>query len=146
VNKMDVRQLVEAAACKVGSDYRLSQELGVSRSLVSEWKAGKRPCPVPQQAAMADIAGIDVERVIAEAIIEQTRGTARGERLARALGARLGKALSAWAAGVLAMLAISGAGEPAHAAGGPRLIGDNVSYVKYYPKPTTRASAFIARH
>lgn len=123
---MDVKALIEAAAAKVGNDYRLAKELGVSRSLVSEWKAGKRPCPIGQQAAMADIAGLDIGKVIAEAIIEQTRGTALGKRLARALGERLGKAIRAWVAGVAAMLSTFGDGEPAHAAAGPRPIVDNV--------------------
>lgn len=94
-------QLIEQASTAAGSDYKLAAMLEQPRSAVSMWKAGKRPCPVADQALMASIAGLKAEEWAMRAVVSQYEGTSKGDKLYRALG----KALVATGAG----LATSGA-------------------------------------
>lgn len=101
---MELVKLIDAASAISGSDGKLARHLEVSPGNVSDWRHGRRPCPIDCVADMAAIAGLPVSRVVEEALIERNAGTPRGERLAKALG----KAL----AGVVATLCIFGTAVP----------------------------------
>lgn len=119
---MELGKLIDAASAVAGSDYKLAQRLDVTRALVSAWRHGKKPCSLDAVADMAAIAGLPVEKIVAEALIDRNAGTPRGERLARALG----KAL----AGVVATLCIYGTAVPDARAAGNSQSTQNLQLVK----------------
>jgi hypothetical protein len=82
-------QLIDLASKATGSDYKLAAELGVTRQNVSNWRHAKTPCPVGDQALMAQLAGMDPEAWTARAVVAQYEGTPKGEKLAVALGKAL---------------------------------------------------------
>jgi len=82
-------QLLDRAKDKAGSDYKLAKLLKVGRATVSQWRSGKRTCPVADQVLMAEIAGLDAEAWNARALVAQYEGTAKGDMLYRALGKAL---------------------------------------------------------
>lgn len=79
-------QLLDAASAAAGSDYKLAQMLETSRSTVSDWRAGRRPCPVADVALMAELAGFVPGEWVARHIVHQYEGSAKGDKLYRALG------------------------------------------------------------
>jgi hypothetical protein len=81
-----ILELLEKAAQVVGSDYKLAQMLEVPRQAVSDWKHGRKPCPPADVALMASVAGLDAEAWLVRATIEKYEGTAKGDRLYKALG------------------------------------------------------------
>lgn len=94
-------QLIDRAAAKCGSDYKLAQSLKVSRSTVSQWRYGRKTCPAADQALMAHLAGLDAEAWSARALIAQHEGTEKGRLMAEALKKALlatGAALSIFGA------------------------------------------------
>lgn len=78
-------QLIEKASAAAGSDYKLAQVLNTSRQAVSDWKHGRKTCPVADQVLMAELAGLKGEEWAARAIVAQYEGTAKGDMLYRAL-------------------------------------------------------------
>lgn len=88
--------LIDEASMRAGNDNRLARMLEATRANVSQWRHGKRSCPIEAQILMAAIADRNVQREIAEAVIEQNANTPRGEKLISALGKGLmgGGALS----------------------------------------------------
>jgi len=82
-------RLIDLASKAAGSDYKLAAELGTSRQTVSNWRHGHKTCPAGDVALMAQLAGLDPEAWTARAVIEQYAGTAKGEKLAAALGKAL---------------------------------------------------------
>lgn len=81
--------LIDKAAEKAGSDYKLAKLLAVNRQNVSNWRHAKAKCPVADQALMASIAGLDVNAWTARAIVSQYEGTAKGDALFKVLGKAL---------------------------------------------------------
>jgi hypothetical protein len=79
-------ELIDEASKVVGSDYKLAQVLEVSRQTVSNWRHGHKPCPAADVALMASVAGLDAEAWLVRATIEKYEGTAKGDRLYKALG------------------------------------------------------------
>ena len=79
-------QLIELASKKAGSDYKLAQLLEVPRQNLSAWKHGKKTCPAADQVLMAELAGLKAEEWAARALVSQYEGTAKGDKLFRALG------------------------------------------------------------
>lgn len=92
-------QLIDKASKAAGSDYKLAQMLETSRFNVSNWRHGKKPCPVGDVALMAEIAGLEVQEWLARAVVEQYHGTSKGEKLYMALG----KVLAATGAAVVSV-------------------------------------------
>lgn len=90
-----VMGLIDAASARVGSAYKLAKVIGYTNAEVSMWRLGRRSCPIEAQVLMAPVAGLDVDAVIREALIERNANTPRGEKLISALGKGL------MAAGVL---------------------------------------------
>ena len=82
-------QLINTASEKAGSDYKLAALLDVSRMTVSNWRHGRKTCPVADVALMAEIAGLDAQAWHARATVEQYAGTPKGDKLYRALGKAL---------------------------------------------------------
>lgn len=78
--------LIDAAAKKCGSAYKLAQHIGYTRNEVSGWRNNKRACPLEAQVFMAQVVGADVDAVIHDALIEKHADTPRGEKLITALG------------------------------------------------------------
>ncbi len=78
-------QLICRASAVAGSDYKLAQQLGVTRQNVSNWRHGKQKCPAGDVALMADIAGLDAEAWTARAVIASYGDTSKGKKIAGAL-------------------------------------------------------------
>lgn len=77
-------QLIDQASKAAGSDYKLAEELGVTRFNVSNWRHGRTTCPAADQALMASIAGLEPEAWLARATVAQYEG-AKAVKLERAL-------------------------------------------------------------
>lgn len=84
-----LHELLDMASKVVGSDYKLAQVLEVSRGQVSDWRHGRKPCPPADMALMASVAGLDAEAWLVRATIAKYEGTAKGDRLYKALGKAL---------------------------------------------------------
>lgn len=82
---MELQKLIERASSIVGSDYKLAQQMDVSRQSISDWKLGRKPCPLHARAEIAGIAGFDALDALIEGVLEPHQGTPRGERLRRLL-------------------------------------------------------------
>jgi hypothetical protein len=95
--------LIDSAGKMCGSFYRLSKELGMAESTISQIRSGKRPLPVDVVPMLAVMARIDVDEAIHAVLIEQSAGTKRETALRVALGKGL-------AAGVGAMSVFSYSG------------------------------------
>jgi hypothetical protein len=83
---MRLTELIDKASAVAGSDYKLSQQLGVSRFKISNWRGGQAKCGIEYRALMASMAGLDVDAVIHDALLEKHANTPLGERLLSALG------------------------------------------------------------
>lgn len=78
---MELQKLIDHASSIAGSDYRLAKSIGVSRQAISDWKHGRKPCPIETRAELAGIAGFDALGEVVEAMLEKHRGTPKEERL-----------------------------------------------------------------
>ena len=93
-------QLIDRASKVAGSDSKLARKLDVATPTVNQWRNGK-PCPVADQALMAEIAGLVPEEWLARAVIARYEGTVKGEMLQ--------KALKKWLPAIGAAIASNGA-------------------------------------
>jgi len=82
-------ELIDRASKAAGNDAKLAHELQVTRSTLSQWRHGKKPCPVGDQTLMADLAGLPATEWTARAVAAQYEGTPKGEKLVKALGKAL---------------------------------------------------------
>lgn len=55
---MQVKELIERAKERTGSDVLTAQALGVSAQRLSDYKHGREPCPLRKQAALCEIAAL----------------------------------------------------------------------------------------
>jgi len=78
-------ELINRASKKAGSDSALARELEVGRSLVSDWRKGRKPCSPEDQTLMAGLAGLEAEAWGARAMIAKHAGTTKGAKLEGAL-------------------------------------------------------------
>lgn len=78
-------ELINRASRKAGSDAALAREIEVGRSLISDWRAGRKPCSPEDQALMAALAGLEAEAWGARAMIAKHAGTTKGAKLEAAL-------------------------------------------------------------
>ena len=67
---MQVSELITRASEITGSDYALASVLSVDRQSVSNWKHGRKPCPVDVRACMAALIGLDPVAELVEAVAE----------------------------------------------------------------------------
>jgi len=82
----DVKTLIDKAAEICGSDNKLAITMGVSRTLVSDWRHGRKRCAPEDVAIIASIAGLDANAWAMRAMVWRWEGTPKGDRLMRALG------------------------------------------------------------
>lgn len=82
----DVQTLIDNAAKVCGSDGKLATSMGVSRTLVSDWRHGRKRCAPEDVAIIASIAGLDANAWAMRAMVWRWEGTPKGDRLMRALG------------------------------------------------------------
>lgn len=83
---MQLIDLIKAASAVAGNDSKLAKLLGVAPPNISGWRSGARPCGVEYRALMAHIAGLNVDEVIHETLLQKHANTPLGERLLAALG------------------------------------------------------------
>jgi hypothetical protein len=83
---MQLNELINQASLVAGNDNKLAKQLGVSRQKVCNWRAGDAGCGIEYRVLMASMAGIDVDEVIHETLLEKHANTPLGERLLSALG------------------------------------------------------------
>lgn len=78
---MQLHELIQRAAAAAGNDNRLAQALGYPNSVVAGWKSGTRTCAVEDRIQLAELAGVEVEEAIADALLERWQGKPKGDRL-----------------------------------------------------------------
>ena len=83
---MTVKTLIDKAAEKVGTRYKLAQMLGVTPAQIYDWEDGRKPCSAADRARLAGFGGDDAVQELVRATLEKTAGTKRGEQLERLLG------------------------------------------------------------
>lgn len=83
---MLVETLITKAAKCAGSQKALAEMLGVSETVVSGWKSGKRKMQPDDIAAVAHIAGYNATNFLALATLSQAKGTPKEKVLQEALG------------------------------------------------------------
>lgn len=82
----ELNTLIDAAAKRAGSDYKLAQQLGQTRQRISNWRHGAQTCPPEDQALMAAVAGFDPMAQLARAVVAKHEGKAKGDLLMKVLG------------------------------------------------------------
>lgn len=112
-----LKDLIELAAEKVGSQRKLAEALGQDEKSISSWKKG-RACSLSFQATIAELAGVDPKEWVWRQVQEK-----RGKE--SATKSMLKRALHASALGVLAMLGTFGANDRAQAAAARGPSADN---------------------
>lgn len=85
----ELAQLFDLARDKVGSDYKLAQLLGLSRHRISNWRTGQQSMSPEDVAIVANIAGLDGVSWAMRAMVAKHEGTAKGDRLMKAVGKAL---------------------------------------------------------
>lgn len=63
---MNVKELIELAAQKVGEQKMLAGGLGMHHGRLTDWKAGRRRPEAAEIAYLADIAGLPILETVAE--------------------------------------------------------------------------------
>lgn len=81
-----VTQLLDKSKIVTGSDYKTAQTLGIARSVVSNWRTGQTNCSPEDIAQLAAIAGLEADKWLIRAVLAKHEGTAKGDRLMKALG------------------------------------------------------------
>lgn len=82
----NVAELIERAANRTGSEYKLAKALGIAQQTLSNWKHGRRNCVPADRARIAGFAGEDALQELVRATLEDNAGTVKGEQLQRVLG------------------------------------------------------------
>lgn len=85
----DLTQLFDLAAANVGSDYKLAQLLDLPRQRISNWRTGTQTMSPEDVAIVANIAGLDGVSWAMRAMVSKHEGTAKGDRLMKAVGKAL---------------------------------------------------------
>ncbi len=83
---MLMQTLIDRASETAGNDYRLAKQIGVAPQKIANWRSGAAGCGIEYRALMANLAGLDVDAVIHEALLEKHANTPLGERLLSVLG------------------------------------------------------------
>jgi len=78
-------ELIDRASKAAGSDAALAAELEVSKTVVSDWRHGRKRCSPEDQALMAALAGLEARDWGARAMIAKHAGTSKGAKLEAAL-------------------------------------------------------------
>lgn len=89
MNLDDVKTLIDTASKLTGSDGKLARSIGVSPTLINDWKHGRKRCAPEDVAIIASIAGFNADEWALKAMVWRWEGTPKGDRLMRALGKTL---------------------------------------------------------
>jgi hypothetical protein len=81
-----LNELIAKATAIAGNQAKLAKLLDAKAQHVTNWKTGVRACSPEDIALMASIAGMDAEQWLVRATIQKHEGTAKGDKLLRALG------------------------------------------------------------
>lgn len=81
-----VEALIDRAAKKVGSRYKLAQLMKVGTPSIYNWETGRKQCPAEERARIAGYAGEDAVQELVRATIEQAKGEVKKEQLEKLLG------------------------------------------------------------
>ena len=81
-----INEMIDKATAIAGSDGKLGSLIGQPRTVISDWRHGRKKCPPEDIALMAGVAGLDAEAWLIRATIERHKGTAKGDRLLKVLG------------------------------------------------------------
>jgi transcriptional regulator with XRE-family HTH domain len=81
-----IESLIDKAAVRVGSVYRLASALGLASSTVYDWKAGRQNPSPADRARIAAFAGEDAVQELVRATIDHAKGDVRREQLVKVLG------------------------------------------------------------
>ena len=79
-------QLLDKSKDKTGSDYATAKAIGVPRQHLSNWRNGSRECSPEDVAQLAAVAGLEADKWLIRAVLAKHEGTAKGDRLIKALG------------------------------------------------------------
>ena len=79
-------EILDKAKEKTGSDYATAKNLSISRTIVSSWRHGDRTCTPEDVAQLAALAGLEADKWLIRAVLAKHEGTAKGDRLMKALG------------------------------------------------------------
>lgn len=85
----EVLRLIEGASDIAGSDYKLAKMMGIPRQHLSDYKHGKRNAQPEDIAILASLQGLDGSAWALRAMVEKHEGTAKGDRLMKAVGKAL---------------------------------------------------------
>ena len=80
------KTLIDKAADRCGSKAAIARQLGIPQPHVMDWQAGRRKAQPHDIAALAELAGLDAIKFLAQAQINELEGSKKGQVLARALG------------------------------------------------------------
>lgn len=89
--------LIDKASKVCGSDAELARRIGVYPPDISNLRAGKRELSPEMAALIADVAGLDPQQAVIDAVIERNKTGQKAEQIRQILG-------KATAAGAAAML------------------------------------------
>lgn len=78
--------LLDKAAEKAGSYYRVAKLTGLSETTITSIRKGRRSVPLDVVPLLADLAGHDPKEALSICLVEQEKDPARGERLRAILG------------------------------------------------------------
>jgi plasmid maintenance system antidote protein VapI len=82
-------QLIDYAKAKSGSDAKTAKSIGASITEISSWRNGHRTCSPETVALLAEVAGLEPEKWLVRAVLAKYEGTAKGDKLYKALGKAL---------------------------------------------------------
>lgn len=86
MKREEIVSLCDAAKQRLGSDYKVSKALDIPQTILSDWRHGRRN-PQPEDIGLlADLAGMDGATWVLRAVVEKHEGTAKGDRLMKAVG------------------------------------------------------------
>lgn len=83
---MSVKTLIDTAAKRIGTRYKLAKAMEVTPAQIYNWQTGAKPCSPADRARLAAFAGEDAVQELVRATMETTAGTKRGEQLEAVLG------------------------------------------------------------
>jgi hypothetical protein len=133
---MSVQHLIDKAAGKCGTRYKLAQLLGVGTSTVYDWERGTKPCSPADRARLAGFAGEDAVQELVRATLEGAKGTVRREQLEALL-----KKSSRVIGGVFASVALALASLTFSTPSEAGATSYDVYYVKYKPSERGRTKS-----
>lgn len=80
-----MQTLIDRAAEKCGSKQKVADALGITRQQLHNLYTGKTPVSAEQAGRLAMLSGVDVQRAILAAAVDEMRRTSRGRQVVEAL-------------------------------------------------------------